>query len=85
MFLNLLLTIFILQLDSLGNILDLRNKEKIPCLSNFSKKSSRELKEMCLLAIQNQMQQLAAAEGDKCKLYSSLRAELAEVRNALVC
>ena len=32
----------------MGHILDLRNKSTCPCFSNFIKKSSAELKSLCI-------------------------------------
>lgn len=68
-----------MQTDSLGTIVDLRNKETAPCLSNFAKMDTTELKGLCILAYEKQIAALAAAEGDKGKLMSELKLEIKEV------
>ena len=65
-------------MDTLGHILDLRKKETCPCLINLIKKTSHELKELCITAIQNQMNALREAEGEV-RLIHTLKAELADV------
>lgn len=66
-------------MDTLGQILDLRNKETCPCLSNFIKMPSHELKDLCVKAIQNQMKALVEAEGEDVSLLQDLKTELADV------
>eukprot|EP01035_Chromulina_nebulosa_P018073 gene18073-23721_t len=68
------------RMDTLGHILDLRNKQTCPCLSNLIKKSSLELKELCIRAIENQMKALKEAEGEDCVLIYTLKAELADIK-----
>lgn len=68
--------------DSLGEILDLRDKSTCPCLSNYAKKPSAEIKELCTVAIEAQMKALIAAEGEKnCRvLLDTLKTNLAEIK-----
>mmetsp|Transcript_9940 Transcript_9940/g.16650 ORF Transcript_9940/g.16650 Transcript_9940/m.16650 type:complete len:213 (+) Transcript_9940:58-696(+) len=68
------------KVDSLGHILDLRDKETCPCLSNVCKWPSEQIKAMCIKAYDEQMKQLQAAEGDECKLMRELKKELQEIR-----
>jgi hypothetical protein len=49
--------------DKVGHILDMRDKESCPSFSNYAKKSSRELKELLLKALEEQKRQLIEAEG----------------------
>jgi hypothetical protein len=49
--------------DKVGDILDLRGKEEAPSFANFAKKSSQELRELLLKALEEQKKQLVAAEG----------------------
>jgi hypothetical protein len=46
----------------LGQIVDLRNKETCPCLKTFSNWDSAKLKESCILAYTNQMNELREVE-----------------------
>jgi hypothetical protein len=66
--------------DSLGQILDLRDKTNCPCLSNLVKKPSSELKELAVTAIKNQMTALKAAEGEDCRMLEDLSSELGEIK-----
>lgn len=66
--------------DSLGTIVDLRNKDNCPSLANLCAWPSARLKETLELAYAKQMEVLAEHEGEDCKLYRSLKAELKEVR-----
>jgi hypothetical protein len=66
--------------DSLGTILDLRNKTNCPSLRNLSNWPSSELRSTCITAYEAQMAILKAQEGDECALYRTLKAELKEVR-----
>jgi hypothetical protein len=52
-----------MNLEDLGNIVDLRNKDMCPSLSNMSSKSTAELKELCIKAYQGQIAQLVESEG----------------------
>ena len=67
------------QTDSLGNILDLRNKATAPCLTNFAQMDLQELKNLCISAYEKQMTSLIAAEGEETKLLGILKGELKEV------
>jgi hypothetical protein len=49
--------------DKVGEIMDLRGKEDCPTFANFAKKSSQELRELLLKALEAQRKQLVAAEG----------------------
>jgi hypothetical protein len=49
--------------DKVGDIVDLRGKEDCPTFANFAKKSSQELRELLLKALEEQKKQLVAAEG----------------------
>jgi len=67
--------------DSLGTILDLRDKTNCPSLKNMITKPSSELKELCRKAYENQIQQLIEAEGEDVKLVRVLKRELKELMN----
>jgi hypothetical protein len=49
--------------DKVGDIMDLRGKEDRPTFANFARKSSQELQELLLKALEEQKKQLVAAEG----------------------
>jgi hypothetical protein len=49
--------------DKVGDIMDLRGKEDRPTFANFARKSSQELRELLLKALEEQKKQLVAAEG----------------------
>ena len=68
-----------IQSDSLGKIVDMRDKSTCPNLANFMKKPSAEIKSLCVTAFEKQMEALKEAEGDGVKLYRELKADLAEV------
>lgn len=72
------------QVDSLGEILDLRNKETCPNLKNVSKWSSAKVKEHCLKALEAQMKELEEVEGPDVKLMRTLKAELRAVSGQCV-
>ena len=61
-------------------IKDLRNMETCPCLKNFVKRPTAELKQLCILAYERQMKALIEAEGDEAKLLQELKTELKEVK-----
>lgn len=67
--------------DSLGKILDLRDKTNCPCLANFEKKSSAELKELCIKAYENQMSELIEVAGKEDNLLFVLKNELREIKH----
>jgi len=73
-----------LQVDSLGQILDLRNKDTCPCLKNVSKWSSAEIKDLSMKAFEQQMKELEEAEGSEVKLMRSLKAEYRAVSSAFL-
>ena len=54
--------------DSLGNIIDLRNKETCPCLRNFKSYPCADLKKLCIDAYEKQMDILKEHEGDESAL-----------------
>ncbi len=62
-------------MDSLGQILDLRNKETCPSLKNVSGWSSEKIKELCMKAYEQQMRDLEDSEGTEVRLYRTLKAE----------
>eukprot|EP01031_Cornospumella_fuschlensis_P043646 gene43646-53376_t len=66
--------------ESLGTILDLRNKANCPNLRNLSAWSARDLQEKVITAYEKQMEVLEQMEGAESKLYRQLKAELREVR-----
>jgi hypothetical protein len=66
--------------DSLGQILDLRNKTNCPSLKNVSKWPSAKIKELCIAAFERQMAQLEELEGADTKLMRALKSELRTVR-----
>lgn len=66
------------QADTLGKILDLRDKAECPCLVNFVKKPSAELKERCITAIENQIKSLEDLEGEDS--VKELKTQLREVK-----
>lgn len=49
--------------DKVGDIMDLRSQENKPCFTNYAKKSSQELQELLLKALEEQKRQLVEAEG----------------------
>jgi hypothetical protein len=68
------------QVDSLGQILDLRNKTNCPSLKNVSKWSSAKIKELCIAAFERQMAELEEVEGAENKQMRALKSELRTVR-----
>ena len=66
-------------MDSLGHILDLRNKDTCPSFSNMRKMDSAKIKELCVLAYTKQMEQLIDVEGSTVQLLRTLKSELREV------
>lgn len=69
-----------MQSDSLGTILDLRNKSNCPNLVNLSAWPSEKLIQTLEQAYEKQMLLLAQHEGEDCALYRMLKAELKEIR-----
>ena len=69
------------QTNYIGDIVDKRDQASCPCLRNFSQKSSAELRDLCIVAYEEQMKQLVAAEGPNTKLERTLKRELQEVSN----
>ena len=49
--------------DKVGDIMDLRDQDHKPCFTNYAKKSSQELKDLLLKALEEQKRQLVEAEG----------------------
>eukprot|EP01032_Pedospumella_encystans_P027405 gene27405-30976_t len=68
------------RVDSLGQILDLRNKESCPCLKNVSKWSSAEIKDLSMKAFEQQMKELEEVEGSEVKLMRTLKAEYRAIK-----
>ena len=50
--------------DNVGEILDFRNKATCPNFINFLRKSSNELKDLLLKAIDGQLNELRSVEGE---------------------
>jgi len=67
--------------DSLGSIVDLRNKATCPSFRNFNEFHCKKLQEMCIEAYKKQMEVLEEAEGAGTKLMRLLKSELREVKN----
>lgn len=65
-----------MNLDSLGQVLDLRDKANCPSLKQLSKRSCKELQELCLKALRNQIVAVKDAEGDECALVRALHFEI---------
>lgn len=59
--------------------MDKRDPDTCPNLRNFSQKSSDELKDLCIVAYEEQIRQLVEAEGANTALERTLKKELAEV------
>ena len=57
-----------MNLDSLVEVLDLRNKANCPSLKQMSKRPCKELQELCIKALRNQTTAVKEAEGDECAL-----------------
>ena len=68
-----------MQVDSLGQIVDLRDKSTCPSLKNISQWPSAKIKEHCIIAYTKQMEQLAEAEGTEGRLMRKLKSELHKV------
>lgn len=64
---------------SLGTVQDTRDQTTCPCLANFKLKKSRELRDLCVTAINEQVRQLEVAEGSGTVLESSLKKLLKDV------
>lgn len=64
---------------SLGTVQDTRDQNTCPCLANFKLKKSKDLRDLCVLAIQEQIRQLVVAEGSGTVLESTLKKLLKEV------
>mmetsp|Transcript_7127 Transcript_7127/g.10618 ORF Transcript_7127/g.10618 Transcript_7127/m.10618 type:complete len:268 (+) Transcript_7127:106-909(+) len=68
------------SMDNMGAIVDQRDMSTCPSLRNLSKKSSAELKDLCVQAYEEQIRQLIAAEGPDTLLERSLIKELKAVK-----
>lgn len=71
--------IYLIKVDSLGHILDLRNKETCPSYRNMIKLHTNKLKELCMKAYEKQIEILLEQEGSQLKLIRTLKSELREV------
>jgi hypothetical protein len=69
-----------MNLESLGQVLDLRDKKNCPSLKNLSKRHTKDLKEMCVEALSNQLKQLHEFEGEDAPLSLKIKRTLKEVR-----
>lgn len=69
-----------MDVATLGTILDLRSEDMKPSLRNMSKKSAKEIQELCIAAYEGQMSALVEAEGEGVPLMQELRKELHQVR-----
>lgn len=67
--------------EALGDIMDRRDKANIPSFDNLMKKNSKELKDLLVLAIQKEMEELRKEEGEDAVTMSILRRELKEFEN----
>lgn len=59
--------------DEVGKLLDLRDKDQCPSFRNFANKSSSELKDLLLKALENQKAQLAEHGGEGSALEKELQ------------
>ena len=59
-----------MNLDSLGKVVDLRDKTNCPSLKQMSKRPCKELQELCVKALRKQIADVKEAEGDDCALVS---------------
>ena len=62
------------QIVNVGDLKDVRDKSKAPSFQNFYKKSSEELRDDLLKAIENQKAALIKAEGEGTSTEKELRA-----------
>lgn len=65
----------------MGEIKDIRDHNNSPSINNFLKKSSEELKSLLLLAIENQIKELKAEEGDNAITLKLLEHEYEAVKS----
>ena len=70
--------------DSVGKIMDLRDKNKCPSFANFAKKTSKELKELLLKALEEQKRRLIEAEGEGTATEKEIKDELKRVKKVSV-
>ena len=68
-----------MKANCLGQLVDKRDQDTCPNLRNLSQKSSAELKDLCIIAYEEQIRQLVESEGPDTKLERTLKRELAEV------
>lgn len=54
-----------MNLEDLGKVIDVRDKEMCPSLKNMASKSTAELKELCIKAYQGQIAEITEAEGQE--------------------
>lgn len=66
--------------DNLGSILDKRNGKTCPNFKNLNKKTSADLKELCIKCVEGQIGALVEAEGSGTKLEVELKKLLTEVK-----
>jgi hypothetical protein len=66
--------------DSLGSIMDLRNKGTCPSFRNFNEYHAEKLQKLCVVAYSKQMEVLEEHEGPGTKLLRELKSELREVK-----
>ena len=69
------------NLDSLGAIKDLRDKKNCPSLKNLSTRTAKELQELCLKALTNQLTELQASEGEEAALCHVLKKKAKEIKS----
>lgn len=66
--------------DKVGHILDLRNNEERPSFANYAKKTSKELQEMLLTAMEEQKRQLIEGEGSGTETEKELDQEIKKIQ-----
>ena len=60
--------------ESVGKVLDLRDKSTCPCFQNFAKKTASELQSLLLIAIQKQKEELILHDGTGTTIEKDLNA-----------
>ena len=69
------------NLDSLGAVLDLRDKKNCPSLKNLSTRPAKELQELCLAALAKQQAELQAEEGEDAALCAVIKKKRQEIKS----
>lgn len=66
--------------EALGDIMDRRDKTNIPSFDNLMKKDTKELYNLLILAIENEIEELKKEEGDDAVTINILNRELKEFK-----